>query len=356
MSDVDAAIAAIKSGEQVYVALGAHSPSDATVTSLTASDQIVIVTLPEGAGDPAQIAAQIDAATGGEKIIAVMVGDQLYGKATRFKQGTAEGFADRASTLSKDPASTIRIFVDKVHEYQQTAAGKEAMKSKTQTTTVQPQPAPEEPNVLPVVGSLVIAIVIIAAVWWRVLRPRMANKPLAATEKKALGRLSATAKQWDENPGSLDLNDMIRSVSEMESLAAREAEALPDSRNMQSVSSSVASIAASVAAIRDEWDRVQRQPEIAAEIRDITFKHLPETMGLYLDVPVRVRHSGAKSDSASAPLLEALEAVDHRLAGIVEALDEGTLDALQVQGTFLHGKYIPNRQLNIDVDTRQESD
>ena len=56
MSDVTDAIDAINNGATTFVAPGCVGPSDAGIAALTGKDQIVLIALPAGAGDPTAVA------------------------------------------------------------------------------------------------------------------------------------------------------------------------------------------------------------------------------------------------------------------------------------------------------------
>jgi hypothetical protein len=118
---IDDAVAALKDAP-VYVADGVSGTSPTTANELTAKlndgDNIAIVMLPADAGDPSQLAAQIDQATGHKRVIGVSVGDQLEAAAAVMPLGVAADLMSRAQSVSTSTIETLSTYIRNVHNWQ----------------------------------------------------------------------------------------------------------------------------------------------------------------------------------------------------------------------------------------------
>lgn len=119
---VDDAVDSLKQ-TPVYVAPDIEDSSSQTNQELSSllneGDNIAIVMLPQEAGDPTEIAKDIQKALGGKRILAVSVGQEFaVSSSTHLSNEEARDLMHRASRIAANPIETMSAFVRNVHDWQ----------------------------------------------------------------------------------------------------------------------------------------------------------------------------------------------------------------------------------------------
>jgi hypothetical protein len=120
-SPIDEAVKSLQDNP-VYVAAETEGTTSQTADDLASQlhggDNILLVMLPATAGDPTDLAKQIDDATEHKYVIGVAVGDQLAAASAVMPQGTAADLMRRANSISTSNVETLNTFVRNVHSWQ----------------------------------------------------------------------------------------------------------------------------------------------------------------------------------------------------------------------------------------------
>lgn len=322
MSDVTDAIDAINGGAHAYTAPGCVGPSDGTVASLTSTDQIILVVLPTSAGNAADVARQISSATGGKKIIGLVVGNQTTGYAPRFQPGVAADLMSRASSVTNTPQQALTVYVNKVHEYQRTNAGQDAMRE-TVTVTSTGAPVPSGPNPGLVVGGVLAAVVLLAVV--SLVARRWLSRHVSAADKSGWADRSITAQalvEWGEITPPLDASELPR-------------DAKGSFRQVQSWVRDIAS----------QWDEIVGT-DVATGLRELLFSTVPRTLRLWNDLPDDLRTKVRNGVTPEQLIVRQFAAIETAVSQVRDAAFDGTLDELQIESVFAQTKF-GKKQLQI---------
>lgn len=316
MSEIENAVAALKAGSHQYVAPGLTPPSG---TSFKTGDQIFLVVLPDTVKEsPAEVARQLDTASGGKHVFAVIVGEESTGYSTLLRGNKAEDMFSKAKDITNTPQVAMGVYTTLVHRYQETAEGQQDMVKLTVTSTETSQPPVDGGgSYLPVMtgGSLLLA----AAVGFTVLK---------LWQKKAAKRFASMVPQEREYTQE-DLAQWARSLT-FEDLPA-EAE-----RRLRTIRDEVLSIS-------KHWEKVQGTP-VGAEVQDICFNLIPRNLELYRSLPESMKNTRLKSLGVvpSQLIVESLDAIEEGMAQTRDAVFEGSVRDLNVEAIFARSKYEPS--------------
>jgi hypothetical protein len=118
---LDDAIKSLKDSP-VYVVRGIEGTTSETANELSdrlnGGDNILLVMLPAGSGDPSVLASSIDDATGRKHIVGVSVGDQLGATSAIMPSGKAVDLMQRAKSVSTSTVESLGTFIRNVHSWQ----------------------------------------------------------------------------------------------------------------------------------------------------------------------------------------------------------------------------------------------